>query len=66
MSDRATSLDHLVDSPLPSDSRERSITVGYGTGLLPDDGCFDTTHRAGQGLVPSSPLRDYNVMTHNS
>src|SRR5699024_8620361 len=27
---------------------------------------FSTTHRAGQGPVPSSPLRDYNVMTRNS
>src|SRR5699024_5156084 len=26
---------------------------------------FSTTHRAGQGPVPSSPLRDYNVMTRN-
>ena len=27
---------------------------------------FSTTHRAGQGPVPSSPLRDYNVMTRNT
>ena len=27
---------------------------------------FSTTHRAGQGPVPSSPLRDYNVMTRNN
>lgn len=64
--DRAAAIDHLRDSSLPSKSGERGITVSHGTGLLPDDGCLDTTHRAGQGPVPSSPLRDYNVMTRNS
>src|SRR5699024_6155984 len=64
--DRASANDHLSDSSLPSKSGERGITVGHGTGLLPADGCLDTTHRAGQGPVPSSPLRDYNVMTRNT
>src|SRR5699024_9915609 len=41
------------------------LLYSHGTGLLPADGCLDTTHRAGQGPVPSSPLRDYNVMTRN-
>src|SRR5699024_12823282 len=63
--DRASANDHLSDSSLPSKSGERGITVGHGTGLLPADGCLDTTHRAGQGPVPSSPLRAYNVMTRN-
>ena len=37
-----------------------------GAGLFLLDGCFDTTHRAVQRPVPSSPVGDYNVMTHNT
>src|SRR5699024_4218951 len=36
-----------------------------GAGLFLLDGCLDTTHRAVQGPVPSSPLGDYKDMTHN-
>src|SRR5699024_8147175 len=64
--DRASANDHLSDSSLPSKSGERGITAGHGKGLLPAAGCLDTTHRAGQGPVPSSPHRDYTVMTRNS
>src|SRR5699024_3736995 len=35
--DRTTPREHLVDRTPPSDSRQWSITVGHGTGLLPAD-----------------------------
>jgi len=35
--DRTATLEDLVNRALPSDSRERGITVGHGTGLLPAD-----------------------------
>ena len=55
--DGATDLDDLRDSALSSDDGQWGITVVHGTGLFLRDGCFDTTHRAGQGPVPSSPTR---------
>ena len=45
---------------------QRRITVGHGTGLFQQMDGFSTTHRAGQGPVPSSRPRDYNVMTRNT
>ena len=57
MRDRTINLEDLGDCALSSDSSQRGITVGHGTGLLPGDGCLDTTHRAGQGPVSSSPTR---------
>ena len=59
---------HGAHPSMPPCGQARSdVTYPCGSpGLLPDDGCFSTTHRAGQGPVPSSPLRDYNVMTRNT
>ena len=64
--DRSAALDHLGDGALSSEYGQRGVTVGHGTGLLPDGGCLDTTHRAGQGPVPSSSPCGYNVMTRNT
>lgn len=55
--ERTANLEELSDCALSSDSSQRGITVGQGTGLLPGDGCLDTTHHAGQRPVPSSPTR---------
>lgn len=55
-----------LDQAESSSRGQRRITVGHGTGLFQQMDGFSTTHRAGQGPVPSSPLRDYNVMTRNS
>ena len=65
VSDRASALEHLGDSSLSSKDGQRGITVGHGTGLFQQVNGFSTTHRAGQGPVPSSPHGDYNVMTRN-
>ena len=54
------------DQAEPSGRGQRRITVGHGTGLFQQMDGFSTTHRAGQGPVPSSPIRDYNVMTRNT
>src|SRR5699024_7772239 len=52
------------DEPVSSFRGQRVVSIGAGLFLL--DGCFDTTHRAVQRPVPSSPVGDYNVMTHNT
>ena len=66
VSDRASALEYLGDSSLSSKDGQRGITVGHGTGLFQQVNGFSTTHRAGQGPVPSSPHGDYNVMTRNN
>ena len=55
--DRTANLEDLSDCAVSSDSGQRGITVGHGTGLLQQMNGFSTTHRAGQGPVPSSPTR---------
>jgi hypothetical protein len=40
--------------------------VGSWNGFLPGDGGLETTHRAGQGPVPSSLIREYDVMIRNT
>ncbi len=55
-----------LDQAESSGGSQGRITVGHGTGLFQQMDGFSTTHRAGQGPVPSSPLRDYNVMTRNT
>src|SRR5690625_1511292 len=47
MRDRAALSDHLVDRTLPSEHGQRGITVGHGTGPLPDDGCLGHVSKAG-------------------
>ena len=44
-----------LDQAESSSRGQRRITVGHGTGLLQQMNGFSTTHRAGQGPVPSSP-----------
>lgn len=65
--DRTAPFEDLFHGSLSSFNGEWGVTVGHGTGLLPADAHgFVTTHRAGQGPVPSPHRADYNVMTHNS
>ena len=66
MGDGSAIIFDTLDQAESSGRGQRRITVGHGTGLFQQMNGFSTTHRAGQGPVPSSPIRDYNVMTRNT
>ena len=65
MGDGSAIIFDTLDQTESSGRGQRRITVGHGTGLFQQMDGFSTTHRAGQGPVPSSPIRDYNVITRN-
>src|SRR5699024_1155567 len=57
MRDRSAIIFDTLDQAESSGRGQRRITVGHGTGLFQQMDGFSTTHRAGQGPVPSSPPR---------
>lgn len=64
--DRTASVDHLVDSSLPSEHGQRGITMGHGTGLLPADEWLQHHPACRSGTRSFAPHpADYNVMTRN-
>lgn len=64
--DRTAPFEDLFHGSLSSFNGQWGVTVVMERFLPADAHGFVTTHRAGQGPVPSPHRADYNVMTHNS